>query len=189
MKNSRYVLLIIGALLAACNGNYTPKPMGYLKVEYPEKEYVVYDEKAPFTFEYPSYAEVVPSRVETSGVYWYNVNFPVYNGTLHLSYKSLEDDVQTLIGESRDLVYKHASQADGIAEIPFVDTANDRYGIMYELSGNVASAVQFFITDSTENFLRGSLYFRTTPNRDSLNPIINFVKEDVEHMIETIQWK
>lgn len=190
--SNRHNFLALSMLLllsAGCKKNYTPKPTGYVKVDYPEKTYIKFDSTAPFTFEYPAYAEVEPVETAKREPYWYNVNFPMYKGTLHLSYKNIRGDVEPFIKDSRDLVYKHASQADGIVEVPFRDTAGHRYGILYELGGDVASSVQFFLTDSTRHFLRGSLYFRTTPNRDSLNPIINFVKEDIEHMIETVQWK
>ncbi len=181
--------IIFLALLFSCKSNYTPKPSGYLKVHYPEKEYVLFNDAEPFVFEIPVYSEIVPNRSRISEPWWYDVNFPEYNGTIYLSYKKLNGDVESLIEDTRTLVYKHASRSDGITEIPFKDTLNRRYGILYDLSGNVASSVQFFLTDSTEHFLRGSLYFKTTPNRDSLNPIITFVRKDIEHMIETVRWK
>lgn len=183
------VLLILLVTLVSCDRSYTPKPAGYLKVHYPEKEYVAFEAAGPYTFEYPVYARVIPSKSRVTEPWWYDIRFPEYNGTIYLSYKDPQGDPAALIEDTRTLVYKHASKADGITEIPFVDTANEKYGILYELSGNVASAVQFFLTDSTDHFLRGSLYFSTTPNRDSLNPVIKFVREDIEHMIESVQWK
>lgn len=188
LLKTRLVLISLLACIA-CDTQYTPKPAGYLKVEYPEKAYKLFEEADPFSFEVPVYAEVVPNKSRIAEPYWYDINFPSFKGTIHLSYKSLEDDVEDYIEDTRTLVYKHVSKSDGIVEIPFVDRENKRYGILYELSGNVASAVQFFLTDSTRHFLRGSLYFRTTPNRDSLNPIIQFVRTDIEHLIETVQWK
>jgi len=176
-------------IMPACDRSYTPKPMGYVRVHYPEKKYTLFDSAAPFRFEVPEYTEVVPSTSANAEPWWYNIRYPEYNGTIHLSYKNPGDHVDELIGDTRTLVYKHSSQADGIVEIPYVDTSRRKYGILYELKGNVASAVQFFLTDSTEHFLRGALYFRTTPNRDSLNPVINFVEEDIEHLMETLEWK
>jgi gliding motility-associated lipoprotein GldD len=185
----RNLLLIVLATFASCDRSYTPKPSGYLKVHYPEKEYVRFDAAAPYTFEYPAYAEVRPHTSRSAEPWWYDIRFPEYNGTIHLSYKDPAGDPSELIEDTRTLVYKHASRADGINEIPFADTANDKYGILYELSGNVASAVQFFLTDSTTHFLRGSLYFSTTPNRDSLNPVINFVQDDIVHLVESVRWR
>lgn len=181
------IALLIVAL--ACDRRYTPKPSGFVRVDYPEKEYVLFGEADPYEFEVPTYAEVVPVRSKNAEPYWYDIRFPQFDGTVHLSYKSLDGRVDEYIADTRTLVYKHTSRADGIQEVPFVDRDNRRYGILYELAGDVASTVQFFLTDSTNHFLRGSLYFNTTTNRDSLNPIIRFVKQDIEHMIETVQWK
>lgn len=186
--NLKYWIILL-LVLAACDRNTTPKPTGYPRVVYPEREYVLFDKARPYAFEVPVYADVVPHRSNISEPYWYDIRFPAFNGTLHLSYKRLENNVDAYIEDARTLVYKHASRSDGISEVPFRDTANNRYGILYDLAGNVASSVQFFLTDSTEHFLRGSLYFNTTPNSDSLRPIIRFVKQDIEHMIETVQWK
>ncbi len=186
MKHSAVILLLL--LTISCDRSYTPKPTGYIRVHYPEKEYRAFEQAEPYSFEVPVYARVEESRTKNAEPWWYNVRFPEYDGTVHLSYKQVDRNIDQLIEESRSLVYKHTSQADGILEIPYLDTAGRKYGILYELKGNVASSVQFFMTDSTEHFLRGSLYFRTTPNRDSLNPIIAFVQEDIEHMIETLEW-
>ena len=184
-----FMLLTVLLVAMACDRGTTPKPAGYVRVIYPEKEYVRFDRADPFEFEVPVYAEVQPARTKSAEPWWYDIVFPDFKGTVHLSYKQLDGDVEEYIEDTRTLVYKHTSRADGIQEIPFMDPENRRYGILYELGGNVASTVQFFLTDSTEHFLRGSLYFSTTTNRDSLNPIIRFVKQDIEHMIETVRWK
>lgn len=187
MKTNTVILLLL--LLTACNGNYTPRPAGYPRVVYPEKEYTRFTDDAPFSFEYPVYADVVPDRGDNSEPFWYNIEFPDFRAEVHLSYKPVENNLNAFIEDSRTLVYKHASRSDGINELPVIDTMHHRYGILYDLKGDVASGVQFFVTDSTNHFLRGSLYFNTTPNRDSLNPVIRFVREDIVHMIETLEWK
>lgn len=189
MKKINILFLLLAVLLIACDRSYTPKPAGYLKVHYPEKGYRIYDEADPYRFEYPVYAMVIPNQRKNSEPYWYDIFFPEYKSTVHLSYKPIDGNVNSFIEDSRTLVYKHVSRADGIDELPFTDTEKRRYGIMYSLKGNVASSVQFFVTDSTNHFLRGALYFNTSPNRDSLNPIINFVREDIERLIESVEWK
>lgn len=188
-KKNRIIVAVMLILLSSCDRSYTPKPIGYIKVHYPEKSYVLFDKADPFSFEYPAYAIVMDDQKKNSEPYWYNIFYPEYNSTIHLSYKEVDHNINDFIEDSRTLVYKHTSRADGIDEMPFTDTINRRYGIMYKLKGNVASSIQFFVTDNTNHFLRGSLYFNTSPNRDSLNPIINFVQEDIEHLIQTIVWK
>jgi gliding motility-associated lipoprotein GldD len=180
-----FLIFLLSGL--SCNHTYTPKPTGYPRVDFPEKTYRLYEESAPYKFEIPSYAKV-ERKLQQNASWWINILLPDLNGTIHISYKKIDNNLDEYIKDSRTLVYKHSAKSEGIEETPFYEEQDKRYGILYDLKGNVASAVQFFITDSTTHFLRGSLYFNTQPNRDSLNPVINFVREDIVHLIETTSW-
>jgi gliding motility-associated lipoprotein GldD len=92
------------------------------------------------------------------------------------------------VEDSRSLVYKHTIKADAIDESPVIRPEENVYGIIYDLRGNTASSLQFFLTDSIQNFIRGSLYFNTTPNSDSLAPVVGFIRKDIMHMIESFEW-
>ncbi len=50
------------------------------------------------------------------------------------------------------------------------------YGTYYSIDGNTASSIQFFLTDSTKNYLRGALYFNEQPRQDSIQPVLDFSK-------------
>jgi gliding motility-associated lipoprotein GldD len=118
------------------------------------------------------------------------VLYKPFNARLHLSYKPLSNKIQ-LNGYTEDehnMVYKHTVKAEEISE-DLIKTNNDVYGIYYELAGNTATAIEFYVTDSTKHFLRGALYFKTRINRDSLDPMIEFLKTDVHKMIQTLKWK
>ena len=187
MTMGTMVLLLL--MIDSCNHSYTPKPTGYLKIDFPEKSYRLYSDQEFYQFEIPEYATVeIVSGPRAEGR-WVNVVIPQLNGKIHLSYKPVDDQLNAYITDSRELVYKHTVKAHGIEETPFIHRDQNRFGMVYDLKGDVASAVQFFITDSTDHFLRGSLYFNCRPNRDSLNPVIKFLREDIIHMIETTQWK
>lgn len=185
------VVVGIGILLPgmACDRSFTPKPTGYMRVDYPEKTYRLYDDQEFYQFEIPTYAVVEIDRGRNSEAGWVNLQIPSLNGTIHLSYKPVKDNLLAYITDSRDLVYKHTVKAQGIEDTPFIHREEKRFGMVYDLKGDVASAVQFFVTDSTTHFLRGSLYLNCRPNRDSLNPVIEFLREDIMHMIETTEWK
>ncbi len=172
----------------ACDRSYTPKPAGYMRIDYPEKSYRLYDAQGPYQFEIPEYAVVQVDSSRGNDAGWLNVVIPPLNGTIHLSYKPVNGNLEEYIADCRTLVYKHTVKADGIEESPFIHREKNQFGMVYDLQGDVASAVQFFVTDSTHHFLRGSLYFNTSPNRDSLNPVIEFLREDIIHMIETTAW-
>ena len=177
-------------LLSACDQSSTPKPAGYPRIDFPEKAYRPWDSLQSVTFEIPEYSYISMDPMRQNGeALWFNLEVPQLRGKVHLSYREVEGNLQSFISDCRKLAYKHSVKAEGIEETPFIDRGANRFGMVYDLSGDVASAVQFFITDSTTHFLRGSLYFDCTPNRDSLRPVIGFLREDIMHLIETTQWK
>ena len=186
-----YKLFIICFLLGllACNESYTPKPRGYFRIEFPEKEYIKTETSGPFTFEIPKYSTLKADSSSGADEYWYNLEFPQLKGKLHLTYKNLNHDLAKYIEDSRTLAYKHTIMAEAISEQVFISPEKDIFGILYEIKGNAASPYQFFATDSLKHFLRGSLYFDVYPNKDSLLPVFEFIKPDITHLIETIEWK
>jgi gliding motility-associated lipoprotein GldD len=185
-----YTSIALLIMVSGCEGNYTPKPHGYFRFDLPEKHYRVFDTTYPYKFEYPVYGEVtMPQNVGAAEPYWINIVIPKYNATIYVSYKKVTGNLPVLFEDTYQLVYKHTVKADAITDQPFVNTDKHVYGFLYELSGNTATAVQFYVTDSIRNFIRGSLYFYAEPNKDSLFPLINYFKEDIQHIMETLQWK
>ncbi len=167
----------------------TPRPQGYFRIDLPEKKYQSLHINCSYTFEYPAYSEILRDPGGTGQDCWLNIHYPEFNGDIHISYKRIENNFKSYAEDARDLAYKHTIKAEAIEEERYTDKNREVYGIFYNLKGNVASPAQFFVTDSTKHFLRGSLYFRTEPNKDSLAPVIQFVKKDMRHLIETLQWK
>lgn len=189
-KVKKNVLLTILASLLSCgNESYTPKPNGYARIEFPEKEYKKANVKLPYTFEYPVYSVILPDTDKNAEPYWVNIEFPKYNGKIHLSYKPLNHNLAQYIEDTRKLAYKHTIKADAIDEILINKNESKVYGILYDIKGNTASSVQFFATDSVKHFIRGALYFNAHPNKDSLEPVISFFRQDVEHFISTLKWR
>ena len=184
-----YPVIII--MLAGCSGShFTPKPKSYPRIDYPKKEYRVYNGECPYTFDYPVYASIEPSGENDSSPCWFNIVYEPFNARLHLSYKPVLNK-KVLTGYTEDehnMVYKHTVKAEEITE-NLIRTDNNVYGIYYELAGNTATALEFYVTDSTRHYLRGALYFKTRINRDSLDPMINFIKADVQKMIQSLKWK
>jgi gliding motility-associated lipoprotein GldD len=172
-----------------CKENYTPKPPGYIKVDYPEKKYKMYDLNPAFRFEYPEYAVITRDLSSKAREGWLNVNIPSLNGIIYLNYRKINNNLAAYIEDSRVMVYKHTIKAESIDESVITKPSQRVYGIFYDLRGNTASSIQFFVTDSLKHFLRGSLYFNTQPNQDSLAPVISFVRKDIDHMIKTLEWK
>ena len=186
---SRFAFVIVVVLLTiSCNHNFTPKEPGYFRIDFPEKEYVQLDSIFPYKFEMPVYTKIKQDEYHT-GNYNSNIIFPKLKGTVHLSYFPVTGNIDDLLEDNRKMVYKHTIKADAINEQYYEDVNKSVYSVLYEIKGNAASSVQFYATDSVKHFLRGALYFNTIPNKDSLAPAIQFVEEDIIHMIETLLWK
>jgi len=183
-----FIFLIVSLFLPGCRKTYTPKPRSYFRIDFPRKEYSAYQSDCPYTFDIPVYARVSPYAGSNAEPCWINIEFPGYKGTLHITYKALNNDLANHTEDVRTLAYKHIIKADDIIEKPFYYPERKVYGMIYDIRGNTASSLSFYITDSTKNFLSGALYFNVTPNKDSLAPVINFFAGDIAHMIDTFNW-
>ncbi|MGC9330380.1 MAG: gliding motility lipoprotein GldD [Bacteroidales bacterium] len=192
MKHEKFcllciVLIVAGMVTYSCKNNEpNPKPKGYFRIDLPEKNYIRYDGACPYHFDYPEYAIVLSG--EEQHPCWLNLYFPFHNATVYFTYKKVNNDLKILTEDTREMVYKHTVKASAINETAYTNDASNVYGIMYELKGNVASWIQFYMTDSTEHFVRGSLYFGMKPNKDSIAPVLDFLKKDIEHLMETTSW-
>jgi len=177
-------------LTIACDNDYIPKPRAYFRIDLPEKEYISLDTIYPYSFEYPVYAKVQPDNFPSADKYWINIDFPDFKGKLYISYKVVNNNLFEYLEDSRNLAIKHIPKANAINELIFVNDVASVYGLVYEIKGSAAaSPYQFYLTDSTKHFVRGSLYFYVTPNNDSLSPVIDFIHKDIEHMINTFEWR
>lgn len=168
---------------------FAPKPHGYQRIDFPKKEYVHYENPCHYSMEIPIYSSIERNHYYTAEPCWYNLRFPQFNAILHLSYKPVinRDTLFKFFDDSRTMVYKHIIKADDIVENYL---SNEKFhGIFYELNGNTATNAQFYITDSANHFLRGSLYFESRTNGDSIAPVLAFLKKDILHMLNTLEWK
>lgn len=191
MRTRQYhmILLLLMLLTLACQRSSTPKPRGFLRIDFPAKEYVLFDSVCPYTFEYPSYGKIVPDTDYITEPCWINIDFPDFDGIIHISYKEVNQNLNVFIEDSHALTYKHTIKADAIKETVYSNPELEVHGILYDIKGNAASSIQFYLTDSNAHFLRGSLYFNVQPDKDSLAPVISFFREDIIHLMESFAWK
>lgn len=180
-------------LTTSCgNNDYTPKPRGYFRIALPERKYQSLDSVYPYKFEYPAYAHITNDPLSPQEKNWINIEMPVFHGRIHISYKPLANKnmLVQFTEDTRTLALKHMSKSSGIRNIAIADPGRKMYGLVYQIKGmGAASPYQFYLTDSTSHFMRGSLYFDAVPNNDSLAPVIEFVEKDIQHLFETIRWK
>ena len=189
----RYLIAIMAVtsvlLSHGCRQTTVPKPAGYFRIDLPEKGYVHYDTPCSYSIEYPEYARINLRPATATDTCWMDIEFPSLKASIHLTYFDIHDNLAALTELTHEMAYKHTIRADAIEEKLWADDSAKVYGILYDLKGNTASAVQFFVTDSTSHYLRGSLYFMAQPNEDSLRPVIAFLREDIIHLIETLNWR
>lgn len=194
----KYLLLLvfISAAVYGCREKHSPKPRGFFRIDFPEKNYHPLNDKFPYRFEVPDYADVRPDPRNPDKKNWINIVVPENKAELHVSYYNLRKGKKPgrilLAGfteETRELAYKHSVKAYAIEEQVFMNPGKKVYGTVYRIKGNAASPMQFFLTDSTTHFLRGALYIRATPKIDSLKPVIDFLEKDVVRLIETTSWE
>jgi gliding motility-associated lipoprotein GldD len=200
-------LALLAGLFVSCNSVYTPKPKGYFKIDFPPHRYQAFEQPGfPYTFEYPVYANVTRDtsffEATPENPYWINIVFPQFNATIYISYKRIGVPTgkgsvgPTASGNSFDklkddaykMTFKHTVKASSIDD-SVMTTPNGVSGVFFHVGGNAATANQFYVTDSTRHFLRGALYFDTTPNEDSLGIVNRFLEQDMRHLINTFRWR
>lgn len=198
---------------ASCNSPYGTKKRGFFHIDLPERSYQKFEKEGfPYSFEYPVYAEVIQDSTyfdsSPENPYWINIDFPGFNCRMFLSYKivggkavykvkqpngTYKDSVginvyDKMVADAFNLTNKNNVVSTSIKD-SLIQTANGIHGVFFKVGGNAATAKQFFLTDTTKNFIRGALYFNLAPNADSLKPVQDFLQKDIEHMINTFKWK
>lgn len=186
-----YISLLFGLLFIfnSCRKEYTPRPRGYFRISFPAKSYKSLQMPVPYNFQIPVYSFPGSDSLNLKQLDWVTIEVPANHAQIHLSYKTINKNLGEYIEESRTLAYKHSQKASSIEEQIFINPSKKVFGTIYNIKGNAASPMQFYLTDSTNHFLRGSLYIKEIPNIDSLQPVIEFLNQDVIRLIETTEWK
>lgn len=187
-------MLLASAALFSCDPDpedetIVPKPKAYHRLSFPKHEYKVYDSICPYSFETPVYSVVLGDEQSNTEPCWINIFYPRFGAIVHVSYKVVNGNLEKYLADSDEFAKKHVVKANGMEENPVIRDTARVYGLLYDIKGNAASNLQFYLTDSTKHFLRGSFYFNVPPNIDSLEPVVKFLREDIIHLIKTFRWK
>jgi gliding motility-associated lipoprotein GldD len=167
-----------------CKDDVLPKPASYLRLDYPEAEYVGFNGNCPFAFEMNSKAVIKADK--NCG---FSINYPKMKATIYLTYKPVNNDIKKLLKDAQKLTYEHVIKADDILEQPYINPDKKVYGMFYQVDGNAATNSQFYVTDSVRHFVTGSVYFYAKPNFDSIMPAASYIKNDMQRLMETMKWK
>lgn len=191
-KIKKFIFPVIAVALISCGSDPLPKPRAMLRLEYSKPEYAKVDVRLPFTFEKNQLADKI-ANIKLDGItnsYGVDISYPQMKGTIYLTYKPVNStNLDTLLRDAQNLTQKHTIKADEIESVIYENPEKNVFGMFYEVGGNAASQSQFYVTDSIKHFLSGSLYFYAKPNYDSIYPAAVYLKNDIKHLMESIEWK
>ena len=190
----RVLLFLLGALLlvatfSSCRKGSVPKPYGYFRIAIPDTAYEYADLQGyPYTFQLSKNAYIEEYHYDGEQ-YWFNIQYPSINSTIHCSYKVVDNNLRSLSRDAQEFLYGHSSVATSIPMQEYADYTRRVYGLYYELHGNAATPIQFYMTDSVRHFFRASVYCNTIPNQDSLAPIHDYLRVDTRKIMESMIWR
>ena len=187
-----FTALAMTLLMTSCGEEERPlpKPKGYLRIALPEKAYVKVDTLDRYAFETPDYAVITNDPLSPNEKNWINVEMPCFKASIHLTHKEVDGNLGEYLEDVHTMVTKHLQKANGMNDSLILNPEHNVYGMLIEMEGKgVATPLQFYLTDSTTNFVRGALYFNFVPNNDSMQPVIQYLRQDIDRMIETFEWK
>ena len=184
MRHNAKILLLISALaIIGCREDVLPKPKAMLRLEYKQGD------TQSFTADNYKFRINQLAEIEENEDASLTVHYPEMKGSIFMTYKEIDNNVESLLADAQKLAYEHVVKADNIVEQPFVNENEKVFGMYYEVRGDAASQAQFYVTDSTTHFLTGSLYFYAKPNYDSIYPAAVYIQKDMRQIMETLRWK
>ncbi|WP_339875586.1 gliding motility lipoprotein GldD [Olleya marilimosa] len=187
------IILLTFVTLTSCGSDPIPKPKGYLRLEYPQADYKTYNQDLPFAFDRNMLSDTIIYKPLQDDVksFGLNIEYKKLKGTIYLTYKAIDGEERLIkyLKNAQNFTQEHTKKADAIEEVVWENPVNKVYGMFYEVGGNAASQSQFYITDSINHFLTGSLYFYAKPNYDSILPAANYLQKDIKRIMESVEWK
>lgn len=183
----KYIVLLLFIGVVSCGEEVQPKPDAYLALEYPEATYEPLDLNCPYSFEKNVFADAKSARGANDC--WLNLKYEGLKGTIFITYQPVKNNLDSLLTDAQKLPLQHTIKADAIEGSVYTNNFHRTYGMFYQVSGDAASQAQFYLTDSLNHFLTGSVYFEAQPNFDSILPAAAYLKKDIRHLMETVKWQ
>ena len=183
MKNLLIVCLFF-VVFASCKEETLPKPKSYLTLEYQNPTYKKSENSCNYQFEVSNLAEL---NIDDNC--WAQLKYPELKATVHITYRAVDKNLDEILREVEKLTFEHTIKADAINAIPYENYKQRVFGKLYNVEGDVATNIQFRVTDSVNHVLAGALYFYSQPNYDSIVPAVRYIEKDIIHLVETLEWK
>jgi len=196
LKRSIFIFSLVLGFCWSCNEGKiaSPKPYSYPRIEFPEKSYRPFSQ--PFclvAFEGPTITEFNRKRQffneDPANECWFNLLYDDLNATLYFTSHDIDRNqtLDKLVDDAYLMASKHNDKANSRQE-SFIENRHGLKGVIFEIGGPVASPLQFYLTDGTHNFIRGSLYYNSGAANDSLAMVTDYIKEDIDHIVGTARF-
>ena len=189
MRNYIFVIFIV---LFGCENYFLPKQSAYLRLDYPKPEYKLIDDKDfPFFFEANTILSEISDIDINPASIDFIINYNQLNAQINFQYKNVNSNekLNAYILDLKSTIETHSMMANSVKIKDYSLKEKNIFGRIFDLSGNVASPYQFYLTDSINNIISGLVYFNIKPNYDSILPAINYIENDIIHLIESFDWK
>ena len=194
LKVAFIFVFVVGGIFILFNKEEVciPRPYGHPRIILPNHKYVLLPNGYPYSFELSKYA-IIRKRYDDKykyEPYWMDIYYPEFDAEIQITYKSIKgnpDLLKNYCKTADELISRHQVRASSIEDTLLV--TKQGYAVIFsDITGQVPTQVQFYVTDGKEHFIRGALYFSTADNNDYLEPIINYIREDMKHLLETLQF-
>ncbi len=176
------LLISFSFILSNCTNNQSTK-------EKLNREYLSLDTTMlPFRMQYAAESKIVLRKNDPKAL-WFDIVYPARKSTIYCTYFPIKGNFREYDEDVRRFVYRHTVVATAIKEQAFSQQEKKLYALIFDIKGEVASPVQFLITDSVSHFLRGALYYDNAAYSDSLALSTTDMREDIIHLIQTLEWR
>jgi len=170
-------------VLFSCNSSITPKQSAFFAPEFGVSSYNSFRTQCNYSFSKNKIA-----RIQYLDNCNFNIVYDNLNAKIFFSSININNNFPDIIKVFDERIIENSSNVTEVNVSEYTDDQILVYCRMFNYVGNSPSNLHFYLTDSTSNFLAGSLFFNTEPNYDSLLPYINYIRADVRKLIENFEW-
>lgn len=177
-------IIFLALIVFSCNNNVNlPKQKAYFAPEFEIPTYKKISLDCNYTFNINFQASINNIKNCNYEIYYKNLNAKIFINQIVLS-----NSIETVLNTFNQKINENSRLSDQIIQSNYVNIDKKIYSKLYSFVGNSPSNIQFYVTNQTDKFLTGSLFFETEPNYDSLFPYIDYIRNDIKKMVDSFRW-
>ena len=185
-----YILIF---LLWSCDSVELPKPNAYLRLDFPSPLYKEANFEANGTTVELNTASTYFTKIKniSNSLISKTIFYPLINAEIKLEYYNLNryNKLNHRLKNLNNFTSIHLKKSLKPPKIQeFINQNTKVYASIININGDVTSPYQFYATDSVNNLIIGILSLKSKTKYDSVLPALDYLKNDVYHLIESIKW-